>query len=163
MKLLKNMWHLIGQLLTAFTMRRVADVEYVGMVGMYRVYQSNSIVRTYSLFAQDVPVACACVARGLFKKPVVVVNTALLNAPKTLRDSFIFHEIGHIVLKHLETQEVLDGQRVLTHELEADAFAQDMGHDMVEALTTLLPWEGVDLEEINLRISTLQSTQPRDC
>lgn len=89
-------------------------------------------------------------------EPTIVVNSGFYDLPKEYQEALLAHEYGHHALGHLRKANA--GVRMLSDELEADAYAKAQGYDIEGTLRYLERTNPIlkNQREISVRITALK-------
>ena len=135
------------------------DVEF--KIEGYSVIKSDDAVLLTCGATFDVPMAFV---QGNSNKANIFVNSALLALPKDNQMAWLYHELGHVKLLHLDTQKkhalvkrLLGVQESIDIEIAADKYAADNGYAqaMYDNLISYVESMGSS-REIRRRLHALQ-------
>lgn len=122
----------------------------------------------YELYRDDIPVlaytgAYSYEPNAIFINEKIIINSAFESLPSEYQEAILFHELGHLVLKHRPNrvlypiQAKLGFGQGLRLEYEADEFSTMKGAKMLQALEYLCELGGgYDNRVIRLRIKRLR-------
>lgn len=136
------------------------SVNKVATYGQADVYLDNDILLAFTLTRPEVP--NALLSQSITGKPLIYVNQGFVDLPESMKLAILAHEEGHVHYKHSKKRlgywsEITFGYgKALEMEMEADAYAQAKGHNMLGYLERLSEHETHNSRGLRLRIQRLR-------